>query len=173
MRILWPILIVLGCTMAKADSFELVGGSLTYHFCCDSDVSQKFTTKLADNGRLIFNPISGMRYNFQGEDEPFFYKSVALFAGQNSIGYNMEGVLVSLGADLGDINFGLIAGGYLQDSSEFNRRGILLGTGGDFMPITGIEVNFTLYRNEDFYIKENNLLTFFMSNHTLSAGWDL
>lgn len=170
MRILWPILVVLGCAiMAKADSFELVGGGLTYHLCCDATVSQQFRTKLADQGRLIFNPLSGMRYN---SEDSGIYRSVALFAGQNSLGYNIDGAILAIGADLDFTQIGLVVGGYLQDSKEFSRRKIPLASG-DFMPMLGAEVNFVLYRHEQFYIKENNLLTFFMTNHTLSAGWDL
>lgn len=170
MKYILAIALLISSQAVAKESFEVVYGGLTYHICCDANTSEKFSNKLADEGRLIYTSLAGIKYI---SSEDFFYTSIAGFAGQNSIGYNMQGALVGLGADLDNVMFGMVAGGYIQDRSEFERRGILLGTGGDFMPITGVEVNLKLYRNDDFYIRENNLFTFFIINHTISLGWDI
>lgn len=153
---------------AENRSVEWMGGSLTYHPFLDNQTAGRFANKVGDDGRLIANAMIGTRYTTI--DELGFCEKYSLFGGNNSIGEPMVGGAWTVCHDTGPMSFGLTAGAYYQDKSKFDKRGIVLGVAGDIMPVFGVQVDFKLWENERYYIKENNFLSLLVTNHLLSFG---
>ena len=100
-----------------------------------------------------------------------------MFSGSNSVGTNMSGLVYSTGEFI-DSNWyiGFVVGGYTQSRSEFRHRGIeTMGVGithdQEIQPIVGAEVGYKYDINSKWFIRQNNVITPFITNHSLSIGF--
>jgi len=159
----------------RANSFETIGGGVTYHLIADGASSQ-YQTKWSQDGKLIFNPLFGIQYNF---DESEVYQTVRLFEGSNSIGKQIYGGTYSVGLRTNQLYLGFLLGTYFQDDNEFTKLGIEPYSvhnehGWSAVPLMGLEANiFLVHFDGNKYLKLNNIITPVLTNHTLSLGIDL
>ena len=153
-------------SIAMGDSLEVLTGGITYHLFMNPEISAQFSNKLNGDGSLIFNQLYGLKYTKQDD---IFYSSYSLFGGNNSIAEPMGGALYSFGIEVDHIDLGIAAGGYLQDASLFQQRGIDTTS---FMPILGFECNYKIDVGRKYFVKINNLLSVLMYNLSASIGKD-
>jgi hypothetical protein len=158
---------------AKAnETLELVGGGITVHIEDSGGVGQYFSNKITPDGRVIANPVVGLRYT--DYSDILLYWSGAGFYGVNSIAKPITGGLVSGGLGFEYVNVGLVAGGYVQNNNDFYNIGIqpysLTDGSNAFVLMAGVEVNFKIPLSDDIFLGINNLLTPVVTNHTLSLG---
>lgn len=156
---------------ASASEQEVGYSLLTEHLIGDREPMAKFSHKINNNG-LISNPIISLRFTNADED---CYDSFTLFGGQNSVGSSMGGVMGGTGFYLNkNIQTGLVYGGYLQDVTEFNRRGMASSFFDNgrigFVPVLGGEINFKVKVSDRVFIKQNNTISPFVTNHSISVG---
>jgi hypothetical protein len=144
---------------------EIGMGSITQHFFCD-ECDYKYSGKI-NNAGLIFNQMQSVGY--KEKDSKY-----TLFFGNNSVALTMFGLKVTKYVYMGTgVEWGFMWGGYFQDSEAFERKAGFDGSMGlgDFMPILGAEVNFTLYKTKSNHIMLNNNITPFLSTHALTFGF--
>jgi hypothetical protein len=168
------LVLLLSPILGLADSsIEVVGGSLTYHPFDTDHTASYYTDKVSNNGKLIDNPLLGIQYSTEDKD---YYKSAALFVGDNSIGQNIAGFKVSEGFKTCNFYVGAVLGAYEQDDSTFSKDGITpfqiakTGTTG-IVPVVGGEVNYKVIVNREMYLKLNNIISPAITNTTLSLGF--
>ncbi len=155
-------------------SFEIFGGAITFHFV-DEGSSDQFVQKISKNGRLIFNPLFGIRY--VGEDQKRFL-TLSGFSGNNSVGLPMSGGLFSLGQKFLNqkLYLGLAAGGYIQDDEAFRQKAARpfrlfeFDHGKGFVPIAGLESALRLNFSQKTYTKFYLLVTPIITTSLLMLG---
>jgi len=143
---------------------ELLIGSLSYHPFFNTELSNRFDNKVTDGGRLISNPVVGVRATRPLEK---YYQSLSVFTGQNSVGAPITGTTVSMGVGERFMVGGVI-GAYHQDSKPFKDRE--LDSPHPFMPFAGLEVNYRVPIGEKYCMTFNNVLTPLLTNHSVSFG---
>ena len=161
--------------MAEGTSVELFTGALTFHFI-DQGSSQMFRNKISKEGRLIYNPMFGIRYL---TEDPETYFAAAAFAGNNSVGLPMAGTLFSMGIkDTSDHYFlGLSGGLYVQDNNKFREHQAIpfkiyeTKGGVGFVPIVGLEMGVKVGLWGKTYFKFYNLLTPVVNSSFLLLGY--
>ena len=163
-------IILLICPAVFADNTELIVGGLTYHMFLDPDITENFSNKVGFQGALIANPIVGLGYTYVDE-ETKLYDSYRGFIGQNSIGQPMIGGMYFYGKQLKGIDLGMGIGAYIQDDSQFKKRGIDVGS--NIIPIYGFEINPKIMLDNKKFIKFNNLISPLLIISTLSFGEEL
>ncbi len=153
---------------------ELIFGALTFHYINYTDASKNFANKVTDDGSLISNPTFGYTLReFQNDH----YVADSIFIMKDSIGSNAFEYLRSFG-QLTDNNFylGLIGGFYFINNKNWKEKGfrpplrISINSNYGLVPVFGLQVDKKFKLSRDYYIKFNNLLTLYVTNHTLSIG---
>lgn len=160
-------LVLLLPVVLKADSFELMAGSLTYHTLVDHSVTDYFPHKISNDGNLIYNQLYGIGYI---NNQDLVYQSFRVFAGNNSIEEPMVGGAYSFGFSLKNWDNGLVIGGYFQDGASFSKKINYLWALSDFIPLVGFEFNYKIMLSDKIFIKINNYLSPIITNHSLSIG---
>lgn len=149
--------------MAENRSLEVFSGAITFHFI-DQGSSSEFRNKLSRDGRLIYNPIYGLRIINENAQT---YSAIAAFMGNNSVGLPMGGGMFSLGIKGGGehLFLGLAAGAYIQDNNQFRSHKadpfrIYETKGGvGVVPIAGLEMGVRVHFSDKVYFKLYDLLT--------------
>lgn len=168
---------VLASGTVNATSNEIMIGSLTEHIILPSSSSQKFENKVGDDGRMLLNPMLGVRRTWSLEDGG--YTSLAAFGGENSIGEAMVGMFASSGAEFGShVRFGGVLGGYLQSNEKFRDRGIYPFSMGEsqgvgLVPIAGLELSLHAKVSRKTYLTLINILTPALTSTSLGIGFEL
>ena len=161
-------------SQASAD-VEVMGGGLTYHLMNPSNVSNSYSNKVLNDGRLIANPMLGLTLV---NDNGHTFSSYTGFTGEDSVGSSMLGGLYETGYDVGPIQLGIALGVYAQDDSEFVSKGVnpyqavQIGNIG-LVPIGGAAMNCKVPLTDSTYLKVNNLISPIITNTSLSYGWKL
>lgn len=168
MKIL-AFLLLLVSISAKSDSVDYVLTSISTHPLAPDGIYNNLAHKIAFDGRVNWTQLNGVIYTVEDEETYHSYKG---FFGSNSIGEPMGGASYSFGPRINNTQIGFVVGGYLQDSKEFERRGMEIGIQGNFIPILGFELNQKFYVSKDEFIKITNTLTGLMTNHAISIGKD-
>lgn len=176
-KLILILIVVFLCSFSKADttSYEVVGGSITEHLVLGpNDPQAAFQTKIGDGGKLIYNPLYGIRTVTENDSR---YYSFAGFAGDNSIGEPMYGGMASAGIKVLDqhLYLGGVFGTYGQSDSSYLQSGDIPFKWGmigdtDIVPIVGIEANVKINLSDSTYLKLNNLVTPILTNTSLSFG---
>lgn len=171
-KLLLPFLFLPIAGFAQS-SQEILAGSLTYHFF--SDVSEKFSNKLDDNGTWIANPMLAYRGINYDNDHSFW--SWTVFGGENSIGEGMGGAVFSMGIGNDKRRLGIVGGAYLQDNTKFFDKGIValgnipVGSHLAVVPAVGWELAFNWDLSKRTYITSYNLLTPAFYTNAIGIGW--
>ena len=158
--------------LLPTNSWELVGGSLTYHII-DGGAAQAFSNKLSPDGRLINNPIYGIQYVTESDS---LYETIGIFSGDDSVGDPILGMKYSTGYKYNHWYLGLVLGAYEQSTMGFTNRGIQpfefaqIGDVG-IVPLIGGEVNYRVNLSQSMYVKLNNLISPIITNTTISLGY--
>lgn len=163
------VLLLILTNAAKADTMELVAGSITEHFIAPYG-TEWFTRKLGDRGKLIYNPLYALRYTKEYKD---YYKTVSIFYGNNSIGYPMMGGTFSYGwkALKDHLYYGGVIGAYYQEIGLDNPTSFMdkiINTG--MVPVLGVEINGKINIGFESFLKVNNLITPILSSTSISFG---
>ena len=163
------ILLSLSCN--ATESYELVGGGLTYHIMVPIR-SRNFSNKVSEDGRLIDNPIIGIQRVVESRD---YYTSLGAFTGANSVGDTILGMKYSTGARIEHWYLGIVLGAYEQPTHTFYDRNIVpfqLAKIGDvgIVPVVGWEVNYRINLSRSYYLKLNNIVSPMITNTTISVG---
>lgn len=163
--------LVVGCPSEgfSKDSTEVDMGGITYHIFDSPDASENYTHKLADNGKLIYNPLFGIKYT---HEDIFVYDSYAAFAGQNSVGGAIMGGLYSFGVFDGPLQLGVALGAYKQDDEIFLTHNILppISDIGGVELLAGFECNYKIMLDYKNFIKFNSYLFPDLLNFTVGFG---
>lgn len=161
-------IMIVGHSCAKAASIETTMGGLTYHLWNPQGINSEFSNKISGDGSLIFTGLLGIGV----VDEHYTYR---VFIGQNSIGEQMFGSMVSYTWEMGRFRAGPVFGFYDQDDGKFLKKGIQpFSLGFGIVPIIGAEVSAKVYEFDDNkYIKLNTIVTPVILNETISFGADL
>lgn len=172
-KIKYLLFILLFSSIAKADSYEIMMGSLTYHIFNPRNVGKRYSNKINDTGTLISNPLIGYR---QVTTEGNAYSATMLFTGNNSIAEPIIGAAYSLGLTKNTTRIGLVGGLYLQDNGKMHDKGIgimtpILRNSWGPIPIIGIEATETFDISKNKYILINGLITPILFNATTGIGW--
>lgn len=174
--ILLSLLIFLSSMAHATDSFEVIGGSLTYHLESSDSGPMPYDHTLTPDHNLIDNPLFGLGYIHEFSDH--YYWSAKVFGGENSVGQPMAGTDGSFGVRYGGWYIGGVLGGYIQNNKTFESAGVIPVSIAEFgdtglVPIIGAEFNYRVDLGEKLYFKINSLLTPMLINESLSLGWDL
>lgn len=166
-KIVLILLALFICNVSSADSEEIVVTSVSYHPMISKQTSDKLSNGIAQG--LNYTPMYGY---VRTSNDMLFYSSYKAFVGLNCIAEPMAGGILSAGADIINLQVGLVGGAYYQDSKKFSERGINTYFG-DVTPIMGFEVNYRVYLDERAFVKVTNTITHMLTNHALSFGLDL
>lgn len=158
--------------VVRADSIEVLGGSITEHLENANGAASYNAHKLSGDGRLIANPMMGLRLMKENDRR---YDAYTVFGGQNSPGFAMGGTTVSTGWKFSGFYAGLVGGFYLQSDSKFLATGEIpfkwfKVNGTDFVPVFGCEINYKVDLTDKVYVKVNNLITPILTNSSVSVG---
>lgn len=157
-----------------ANTFEVIGGGLTYHITADNSVSKQFSNQISTDGKLIDNPIVGISYTDENKDE---FMSYILFTGQNSFNEGMTGILFENGYVYNRWQYGIGAGVYAENSIDWNEYHAIpfylckIGNAG-IVPVFGGVLNYKIPLNKTTYFKINNIISPILTNSSLSFGWN-
>lgn len=166
------VLLLLSAAAHAESSFEVIGGSLTYHVIDTSGRTNLYSNKVSTDGRLIANPILGFQYTDQGIYE---YQCIALFTGQDSVGGPIFGAKYSSGFRFGNWYVGYVLGAYEQNDKGYDNLGIVpfqvakTGNTG-VVPVLGVEADYKIVLSRDTYVKLNNIISPVITNTTISLG---
>lgn len=149
----------------------------TYHFTNPGDVGLKFENKVSKDGRLINNPVYGVSFREDVSEEA--YRSNYFFGGVDSIGSPIYGYMRTTGFILPSLTYiGFAYGGYYMNSKPWLKKGIQhtnmleVSSSGGIVPIFGIELSQKIPLGGGVFLKINNLITPFISNHNVGIGWE-
>ncbi len=172
-NIIFIITVLASSLVWGKSSIELIGGGLTYHVF-DAGGGNYYSYKVSSDGRLISNPVFGIGYTMV--DAELSYTSIRIFRGMNSVAQPINGGILALGHASRHIEFGLVAGGYVQNNNDFAGTGVVpysVGQGSNaFVPIIGVELNWKIIFSETIFIRFINVITPILTNHTASLGFD-
>lgn len=171
-KLIFLIFFSLNCLADQ--SFELMGGGLTYHLMTSSDIAQHFSNKLSPDGRLIDNPLIGINYTMRDKD---FFTSFIFFTGQNSFNEAMNGVVIELGDEVDNFQIGWALGFYGENIPDWGAIGSApfyfaeIGNTG-FVPVFGVALNYKIPFNKVTFLKVSNVISPILINSSLSFGWN-
>lgn len=159
---------------------EILGGSITEHYFPAG--RQHFITKLGDDGKLIYNPMLGVRT--VEHDSDYSYTSKSYFVGNNSIAKPMAGFVYSSGFKVDNWQVGALVGAYAQDARPFYDRNIQLfylvipiqpvvDSGLAITPLIGVELNYKIKLSEHTHFIWMNVITPVLYNTNIGIGWDI
>lgn len=139
MIFLWFLLI------RSAFCFELLMGGLTLHHTNYQKVNRHNSNKITPDGRLIANPLVGLRGVCSHPEKDVFFGPL-LFVGKNSIDEPIAGGGISLGFEITPTTrAAALFAFYGQNNAKFRSRGVhpfsiyeVNATG--IVPVHGIEV---------------------------------
>jgi len=164
------LIIMMAITARAENSLELVGPGVTFHVI-DGGVSNLYSNKLSNDGRLIYTAQLGLRYV---SSEDFGYSSIGIFRALNSVGSPITGAIYGYGISMTNLNVGFVAGGYIQNNNDFYARGIqpftLFGGTNALVPLVGFEINMKIPISKRTFIGFNNILSPVITNHNMSIG---
>lgn len=161
------LVITLLSSAALADSNEVIITSMSYHPMISEKAASRLDNTIARG--LNYTPMYGYVKTY---NDFLFYSSYKAFVGLNCISQPMAGGVISAGADVNNVQIGLVGGAFYEDQKKFAQRGINTYFG-DVIPIMGFEVNYRVYMDERSFIKITNTITHLLTNHALSVGMDL
>lgn len=166
--IIMILLTLLFQQMAKADSIETVFGGLTYHLMNPDGVADGYANKISSDGTLIYTGLIGIGLSKNNWN-------ARIFIGQNSIGDQIFGSMVSYTWKYKILELGPVVGFYQQDDSKFLAKGIMpFSIGFGIVPIVGGELSAKILTfDDDKYIKLTTIITPVIINQTISLGMEL
>jgi len=169
------LILLLGLLSIRAfatNEIDFITGSATYHIIDPTNYGA-YGPSFTSNGRGILNAVVALRYTYYRDDG--VYWSVAGMAGQNSIFQPIYGGMYSRGYHYKYIDLGVIAGGYIQDDTEFTKRGLAnasIGYGSHALVAgIGVEANLNIPLDDHWIIRENNIIMPLIINVTLGLGY--
>jgi len=161
-------------SVSGSEENELIFGSLTYHYINYADAGRTFANKETEDGRLISNPTVGFSHRTLNNAD---FNTDSFFVMEDSIGSNAFGYLKTFGQK-NDYNFyfGLIVGGYLIRNKKWEEAGLKpplrwsVSNSLGLIPIIGMQISKRFDLTTDYFIKFNNILTVYITNHSFSIG---
>lgn len=128
--------------------YEFEYNLLTSHYFEGCELANQFENKVADCGKMISNPILGIKNSLNG---------TRAFMGANSVNGPMIGMSKTF-------TTGIVMGLYLQDISSFERKNVIpftVAKSGDvgLTPIIGYELEYSSHHFKVFTIVTPILLT--------------
>ena len=170
----FALILSLAATPCFADAtMEIVSGNITEHYMGDV-VAKHYANQIGDNGKLINNPMFGLRYTLETENQ---YWSAMGFGGQNSVGFGMAGLTISAGTQTRHFRLGVIGGAYIQNNDYVRWSGVnpdytlepIAGIG--IAPVLGIEANARVFLSDDVFAGVNAIITPVLATAFVNIGW--
>ena len=156
----------------NANEIEIVGGGITYHLW-DGNNYSPYAHALTSNGRVILNPLAGVKFEHIDKESGTYFSLIG-FGGDNSVSQPIYGGMYSMGYHYKFVDLGIVGGGYMQDDRPYTAAGfttISVGPANNAMvPIVGVEVNFIIPLDNETYLRQSNIITPAITNHTIGFG---